>query len=356
MKKPRIAIIGAGTFGEMHLKAFSQMARDGYVELVGVADLNEELLAKRREKYGVATFGEYAAMIEKTRPDGVSIVTPDHLHLEIATAVLKAGCHVLVEKPLDTSVEGCEKMITTAAKENLLLEVDFHKRFDAYHIDLHDKVRDGKIGDVLYAYAHMEDKIVVPRDWFPGWAPKSSPFWFLGVHFVDLIRYITGQNGVEVLARGQKKKLCRLGIDTYDHISAQILFSGGMVATIDAAWVLPEGFEAVVNQALRVVGTDGMLECDSQDRGARAVTAEGGQATLNLGFYQEKKKRDGTVAYTGYGIDSICDFGHNLRFLINGGTLDEIAGTYPSGVDGLEATKICQAVARSLESKTTEKV
>ena len=66
----RIAVIGAGTFGEMHLRAFTQMEREGRARLVGVADIDAELVATRRSQYGVATFLDYREMIEKTNPDG----------------------------------------------------------------------------------------------------------------------------------------------------------------------------------------------------------------------------------------------------------------------------------------------
>ena len=309
---PRIAVIGAGKFGEMHLRAFQQMQRESRAVLVAVADIDSDLLALRRRQYGVETFSEYRKMLEKTNPDGVAIVTPDYLHREIALDCIRSGRHVLVEKPLDVTVEGCCEILSAAETEGRLLQVDFHKRYDPYHRELRDLVSDGALGDVEYGYAYMEDRIEVPRDWFPGWAAQSSPAWFLGVHMYDLIRWVANSDGRWVSATGVKKKLASLGIDTYDCIQAKLVLESGASFSIDTSWILPDTHEAIVNQGIRVVGTEGLLEVDTQDRGARGCLKGAGMQTLNLGFFKEQKDATGRSHYSGYGIESIQAFADNI--------------------------------------------
>ncbi|NOZ21426.1 MAG: Gfo/Idh/MocA family oxidoreductase [Planctomycetes bacterium] len=347
---PRIGVIGGGIFGEMHLRAFTQLQRDGKAELVGLADLNEELLAKRKKDYGVEGFTDYMDMIEKAEPHAVTVVTPDFLHRKITLDCLKAGRHVLVEKPLDVTVEGCREMIEAAKEKGLILQVDFHKRYDPYHQELEKLVAEGKLGEIEYGYAHMEDRIEVPRDWFPAWAPKSSPGWFLGVHMYDLIRWVIKSNGAEVTASGVKKKLKGIGVDTYDSIQAKILFESGASFTVDSSWIMPDGFEAIVNQGIRMVGTEGMMEVDSQNRGAESCFSSTGMQTHNLGFFKEGKTKAGEPFFAGYGIESIQDFAFNVAHLLNGGALDDLKGTFADGTDGLEVTKIAVGVHTSLET------
>ncbi|PIP16532.1 MAG: oxidoreductase, partial [bacterium (Candidatus Ratteibacteria) CG23_combo_of_CG06-09_8_20_14_all_48_7] len=129
-------------------------------------------------------------MLAEEELDAVSIATPDFAHRQVALDAIKAKKHVLIEKPLDITVEGCQEIISAAEENRVFLQVDFHKRFDPYHQETERLVRKGVFGEIQYGYVHMEDTIVVPRDWFPGWAPRSSPAWFLGVHFYDLIRWI----------------------------------------------------------------------------------------------------------------------------------------------------------------------
>ncbi len=347
----RIGIVGGGKFGLMHLRTFTQLQRDGRVESVALADINEDVLEQRRREFGVAVYTDYREMLRSEEPDGVTVVTPDHLHRRIALDCIAAGKHVLVEKPLDTSAEGCERIASAAQKAGVLVQVDFHKRFDPFHIELRQAIAKGEIGTPQYGYAWMEDRIIVPRDWFPHWAPQSSPAWFLGSHMVDLFRWcIGGRNGRRVWATGQKQKLAGLGIDTYDAVQAKVEFEDGISLHLDVAWILPEVFEASVNQGIRIVGSDGLLEVDSQDRGGRIVTTKDGQRTINPLFFLEQPGLDGAVRYRGYGVDSIAEFVSNIEFLKSGGSLDDLAGRYADARDGLEVTRILEGIHHSLDS------
>ncbi|NWG14348.1 MAG: Gfo/Idh/MocA family oxidoreductase [Acidobacteria bacterium] len=354
----RIAVIGGGQFGEMHLRAFAQMQREGRARLVGLADINEAVLARRHDQYGVAGYPDFKEMLERTDPDAVAIATPDHLHHDAAVCCLKAGKHVLIEKPMDVTLPGCRDIVNLAEERGLLVQVNFHKRFDPYHGRLRDLVAGGCLGEIEYGYAHIEDRIDVPRDWLRTWAARSSPVWFLGVHMYDLVRWLVRAEFRSVSATGSKKKLIRLGIDTYDSVQAKLALDNGGSFTVDSSWILPEAFEAVVNQGIRVVGTEGIMEVDSQDRGARACAGMpgGGAAdrgpsmqTPNMGFYFEVKNGRGLPRYGGYGITSIQDFGENVNRILEGASPADLGGVHADGRDGLEATRVAAAVHESLE-------
>ncbi|MGQ9730607.1 MAG: Gfo/Idh/MocA family protein [Candidatus Zipacnadales bacterium] len=348
MAQARIGVIGVGTFGINHLRAFRQLGYVGVAELVAAADINEKLLEERQAEFGMRGYTDYTEMIEKEQLDGVTVVTPDPLHRDIVITCAEAGLHVLCEKPLDVTVDGCQQMIDACAKANVLLQVDFHKRFDEYHLEMKRKIAAGDIGKVQYGYSHMEDRIEVPRDWFPNWARNSSPAWFLGIHFYDLARFLLEADGVRVWATGAKNKLVGLGIDTYDSIQAKVEFNTGACITFDTAWILPDEFEAIVNQGIRLVGDKGMIECDSQDRGTVSCCEGIGMATHNMSFLRRREDKQGREVWDGYGIVSIADFAENVNVLLEGGRLADLA-PYPSGIDGLEATRIAAGVHQSLE-------
>lgn len=365
--RPKMCVIGAGTFGEMHLRAGLQLNREGVVDMVGFADLNDQLVDARTREYGIDGFTDYRAMLDKCKPDAVTIATPDYLHRELAIECLDRGIHVLTEKPMDTSVAGCEEMIGAAARAGVILQVDFMKRKDPYHRDLAHRVATGQIGVPLYGYAWFEDKIEVPTRWLASWASRSDPAWFLGVHLFDLVGWTINGRAVRVTASGAKIKLAGLGFDTYDAIQAQVGYANGATFTFDMAWHLPEGGEALVHQGIKVVGTEGWFTVDSQDRGARGcVTGPAGfgvgsevdrsgarMLTPNLGLYQADTDPSGGHMYRGYAIDSIAEFGRNVHYLTNGGDLVSLDGSYPSGADGLEATRIAVAVHDSLHAGGT---
>lgn len=345
----RLGVIGGGTFGWFHLTAYSQLQREGKAELVALADINEEVLEGRDREFNVKTYTDYREMLEKEKLDGVSVVTPDHLHRQITLDALEEGAHVLVEKPMDLTVEGAVEMAEKARKKELLLQVDFHKRYDPYHVELKRAIEEGKLGQVQYGYSWMEDRLDVPAKMLKGWASQSSPVWFLGVHMFDLARWLIGcPKTKKVYAVGWKGKLASMGIDTYDSIKTTVEFDNGVVFTFDNSWILPESFEAVVHQGIRVVGTEGAVEVNSQYRGARGCSDSEGMFTWNTGYRVLDWDERGRPIWRGYGFESIAEFALNVNVLINGGKLEELKGKFATAEDGIEATKIALAAHRSL--------
>ncbi|MGZ5469206.1 MAG: Gfo/Idh/MocA family protein [Candidatus Aminicenantales bacterium] len=345
----RIAVVGAGKFGQTHLDVFTQLGDEG-IELAAIAEADPARAEALRARYGIPVYPDHREMLEKARLDAVSVATPDHLHRDIVIDAAAAGKHILVEKPLDVTVEGAEAMVRAARDAGVLLQVDFHKRYDPDHQTIERRVRSGDLGDVLYGSVHMEDRIEVPVEWFPHWAAASSPAWFLGVHFYDLVRWILKSEAKTVYATGTKAALLRdHGLDTYDCVNAKVDFVNGAAFSFDTSWVLPKEFEAIVNQGLRIVGTKGVFECDSQDRGTRSCIGGEGMATYNANFKRETIDRRGRRLLRGYGIESIEDFAGNVAFLQAGGRLSDLGkGVWASGEDGLETTRIAVAVHESL--------
>jgi predicted dehydrogenase len=347
----RVGIVGGGIFGQWHLKAFTQLQNEGKAQLVALADLKEDARNKAAREYGVKPYADFREMIEKEKLDAISVVTPDAFHANIAIGGLGMGCHVLCEKPMATTMEDCYKILEASRKaSDKILMVDFHKRLDMYHAELERAVREGELGKIQYGYAYMEDRIEVSRDWFKNWPAGSSPMWFIGVHFIDLIRWVIKSNGKTVFATGHKDKLKSLGLDFWDSLSAMIVFENGATFTVDASWILPDGFEAIVNQAIRVIGTEGIYEVDSQDRGAGACLKGQTQKSYNLGVYSEKHTPDGKVMYGGYGIWSIMEFADHVNYVLNGGNIKKLDGLYANAQDGLEVSKIAVAAHMSAEA------
>lgn len=351
-RKPvNVAVIGGGMWGTYHLLASREMEALGAARLKAVTCRTDRTARKHSEAFGIPGYTDLRVMLEKEELDAVTIATPDHLHRDIALQALEWVKHVLVEKPMDLTVSGCREMVRQAAGHRLLLQVDFHKRYDFNNIDARNRVRGGKLGELLYAYAYMEDKIIVPLEWLSDWASHSSPFWFIGVHKYDLLRWVTGRDAVEVRAYGKKGKLAGLGVDTLDSVSAHILMEGGLSCTVDVNWILPREFEAVVNQGFRLVGSRGIIEIDAQDRGYRTCLEGEGNATPNFNAAFTEESPLGYKAVKGYFLEPIKDFILNVCHLKNGGSLESLEGRYPSGTDGLKVTQVACAVDRSIQEE-----
>jgi len=350
-KSINIGVIGTGRFGIQHLYSFKQMENSSNVKLSSMADINPEKCKEYGKKFGIKAYGDFKQMIEQENLHAVSIATPDHLHGDIALFALNHGLHVFVEKPMAVDSSISLEMVNLAKMNDLLLQVDFHKRYDPYHLEIKQLTDSDKFGKLLYGYCHMENQITVPSKWFPHWASESSPAWFLGSNFIDLMGWLIQVKALTVFAKGQKEKLVSMGIDTFDSIQAVVTYENNAVITYHMAWILPEQFPSIVNQGFRLVGSEGIVEADTQDRGTQSCfTSEPVMKTHNSGFIYTSSKPDGTNYFTGYGIESIQHFAKNVQFLKKGGELDYINGRYPSGEEAHEVTKIIEAIHESIET------
>lgn len=352
-KTLNFGVIGAGRFGTHHLNAFHQLERSGGLKLTAMADINTHVLQQYGKEFNINAYLDYKKMIDEEKLDAISVATPDHLHGDIILYALEHGLHILVEKPLEIGVDKAKKIVELAKSKNLLLQVDFHKRYDPFHLEIKQQLDKQKIGNLLYGYCYMEDKIIVPSKWFPHWAHESSPVWFLGTNFIDLIYWLTQSRAVFVYAKGQKGKLSSNGIDTYDSIQAMITYENSAVISYNFSWILPVQFPSIVNQGFRLIGTEGIIEADSQERGTiSCYSSEPGMTIHNSGFIYKTENPNGTSQYKGYGITSIQHFAQNVQYLYNGGNIEDLKGTYPSGEDAFEVTRVGQSIHRSLETDT----
>lgn len=350
----RIGVIGAGIYGQVHLDALSLRQKlAGDVNLVGFAEVNPERRAQVAQQYGIPGYPDHQELVCKARPEAVTVVTPDHLHFRAVMDCLEAELPVLVEKPMATDVEEAKGMARKAREKKLLLQTDFHKRFDPYHIDLKLRIEQGELGQIQYGTCWMEDVLRVGTEMIgkKSWEDQGSPAWFLGIHMIDLTYWMMGlPKPVRVNATGFKGKLRSLGIDIYDSVKAEVAYANGALITYDTSVILPNSHESIVRQGVKLVGTEGFMEVNSQYRGARGCTTQKGMETPNLGATYRSFDRTGSIFKKGYLYDSIYDFVENLSFLRGGHSLEEIEGRYASPEQGLETTKVGVAIHQSARS------
>ena len=177
----RIGVVGAGIWGTMHARAYSQNPQ---VNLVGICDLDEERGRKVAAQYGIPkVFSQVEELLEEGL-DGISVATPDDAHTSIVLKAAAKGVHILVEKPLATTLEECQLMVDAAEKAGVFLMVDWHNRWNPPYYYAWKTIREGELGDVRYIYYRLSDTVYVPTRMLP-WANKSTVMWFLGSHALD---------------------------------------------------------------------------------------------------------------------------------------------------------------------------
>lgn len=331
MEKLKVAVVGAGIYGSNHIQAHYW---NPDAELVAVCDLDKKILENVSAHFQVRTYTDVNEMLEKEELDAVSIATPDCFHMEPTLAAISHGKHVLVEKPLATTIDDARAIIAAAKKHQVRVAVDYHKRWDPAAIQLKNELEKPSTGKPIRGYMNMDDIIDVPTKWF-SWANQSSPVHFLGTHCYDQIRWYMGCEVEEVYAVGTKKVLKNMGIDTYDTIQAFLKFENGCYWTVENSWIYPNGFAKNNDGRTQILTEHALLRADSQNRGVEIYDGSKGK-TPNSYFMLECNGRP-----FGFGIEPIHDFvrciRHDLPFIADAN-------------DGLEAEKIAEAVHRSVET------
>lgn len=348
--KIRVGVVGAGIYGKVLVSAYYGAHKNGMIDFVAVADIKQEELDVVFSRYQIKGYLDYKEMFDKEQLDAVAVMTPDFLHEEVVLEAAKHKLHILVEKPLSTDIEAGKRMSQAAKDNGVMLYVDFHKRFDPGHIQLKRAIEEGKLGKIQYGQVCMEDKILVPSEWFKTWAHKSSPGWFLGVHFYDLIYWLLGEKPHKVYATAHKDKLASMGIDSLDAIQAKFEFPSGATISVDASWTIPNSFASIVNQQIRLVGTDGLQEVDSQDRGVLA--AYEGEPYQVINPYGQINMDDPIAGQipTGYTIESMLYFLRLVKMMKSEGiSVTELKADYPTADQAMVSTIMCQRAHESAE-------
>ena len=191
MSALRVAVVGLGTIAQTHLEAY----RDSeHAQLVAVCDIDAGRAHARAEEYGLEkVFTDYRDLMDDPEVDAVSICTRNDTHADIIIAALKAGKHVLVEKPMTSTLPEAQAVADAAAASNAVLQVAYVRRFSPNATVLKQFIDAGDLGQIYYAKATCLRRVGNPGGWF---ADKDlsggGPLIDLGVHFIDICWWLMG--------------------------------------------------------------------------------------------------------------------------------------------------------------------
>jgi predicted dehydrogenase len=337
-EKIRLAVIGTGIMGK---NAIAVWKRRPDVEVVAVCDNDRRKADAVAAELGIpASYASHLELLDKEKLHAVHINTPDWAHLHPVVDSLKAGKHVLVEKPMTTDVDEADVIVRTVRETGLLLQVSFNHRWLSVYHKVYSDIRNGALGQCLMGFAKKNNPIVVPTEWLP-WASKTTPAWFLSSHDIDLMCWWTGVQGVEAYATGAQRVLSARGIDTYDAIQAQVRFSDGFFATFESAWIYSPKSPYLPDSYMEVIGTEGHVFMDRKAEAIEMATKDAYTYPRTLLNYQVFDRWVGALPSCMYSfIDAIRE----------GRT------PYVTAQDGRNTTAILDAIHRSLASGKPEKV
>ncbi|MEM2875457.1 MAG: Gfo/Idh/MocA family oxidoreductase [Candidatus Bathyarchaeia archaeon] len=254
MSKVGIGLIGAGYMGETHSEAFSKVQD---VELIAVTDVVKEKGKKLAEKYGMTFYPDYRDLLKRDDVNAVIICTPHALHKEQGVLAAEEGKHLLIEKPLATTVEECDEVIRASRKNGVNLMVGHVLRFLEPCVKAKELIDEGEIGDIIMTQDLNFGRGIwgdLPRPWLL--EKKSSGggiFMFIGVHQVDRLRWYLEDEAEEVYA---KVGTYTFEIDVEDNGIIFLKFKKGVSSIIQSS-ISSKG---VSTNCLKMFGTEGIIE------------------------------------------------------------------------------------------------
>jgi predicted dehydrogenase len=301
-----------------------------------VCDLQRDRAEALASQYGGEAYTDVAAMLRHPGLEAVSVVTPDQAHRHVAVEAARAGKHLLVEKPLATTVEDAHAIVDAARENGVRLMVDFHNRWNPPFCAARDAIDAGHLGRIKHVYMRLHNATTVPVEMLR-WSGGSSVVWFLGSHCLDLLRWLLGAEIERVSAVAGRGVLSEQGIDTDDYVVATLEFSGGQTAVLEHCWILPPNGPTIKDFKCEIIGERGAIYIDpSHNESLVVATAKGSQYPDLFAAPLIAGSVDGFV------MKSIWHFVESVR-----------DGREPAvtGLDGLRVTQAGVAILQAAKGK-----
>ncbi|MFI6348447.1 Gfo/Idh/MocA family protein [Streptomyces sp. NPDC050560] len=230
----RFLLVGAGVIGEVHARLITSL--DGRGDLVRVADRERERAERLAARFGAEATDDIGAAMTRDDIDAVAVCTPSGNHADLAVAALEAGKHVVVEKPLDITLEAADRILAAERASGRTVAVISQRRFQPAPAFVHEAITAGRLGRVTSAVA--ESTFWRPQEYYDsgGWrgtraVDGGGALMNQGIHALDLLVWMLGEP-VEV--RAFDACLAHARIDVEDTVSAAIRFASGALGTLTA--------------------------------------------------------------------------------------------------------------------------
>ena len=255
-----VAVVGVGYMGAIHARTYAAEPR---AHLVGVFDACPDTARSVAAEVGAAAFAGLDELLARSDVEAVSICTPDADHVEPTLAALAAGKHVLLEKPIATTMADADRIVAAADTAAGQLMVAQIVRFDPRYVRVKRMLDDGALGDPISLHARRITSSA-SQDNLRG---RVSVQLFLGIHDYDTIRWLTGREFEQVHTEARSGLLAARGYAVEDVAFTVGRLDGGAVACVESGWVLPREIPRGGDIKLEVIGTRGTARVDLVEQG-----------------------------------------------------------------------------------------
>lgn len=323
----RVAVIGVGSMGFNHLRVYSELDD---VEVVAAAEVNDERRKYIGDYFSVKTYADYRELIEKEKPEAVSIAVPTTEHEVTAGFAMRHGSHVLVEKPIAASVDEGKRLIKLAEEEKKKLMVGHIIRFNPAMQALKKRLDDGELGKVFQIFCRRAGP-------FPARIRDVGVVVDLAPHDVDTMRFLTGLSPMRVFAETEQ----RIHTAHEDMLFGLLRFPEGITGALELNWLTPTKLRETL-----VLGEKGLFRVDAlmQD----LYFFENSQAVGDLWSPLRTIRGVSEGSMTRYALSRQEPLKAELKAFVDA-IRDDAEDMPVSGLDGLEALRISLALVESGE-------
>jgi UDP-N-acetylglucosamine 3-dehydrogenase len=243
MKKVGVAVIGTGFWGKNHARVYKELAE---TELLAICDINSEKAKAAAQQFAVKPYTRTERMLKMDGIEAVSICTWSTSLAKEAMKAIKAGKHVLIEKPMATNVKQARRLLEAAEKENVQLTVGFLMRFIPGIQHIKKAIEDKTIGELVCATAKRVSE----------WPERIGDVGVVkdtAIHDIDIMRYLFGEDPIAVFARAGSMKHRKFE----DYAQIMLTFEGERSAFIESNWLTP-----YKTRILTVTGSAAIMKLD----------------------------------------------------------------------------------------------
>ena len=326
----KFAQFGAGFIGKIH---GANIANHPRAELAYIYDVNTAAAEQLGAQLGARVAGS-PEEIWASDVDAVLIASSTNTHAELLSGSLKAGKPVYCEKPIDLDIDRVKSVVQQAQNTNLPILVGFSRRFDTNHSGIREALQAGEIGKLEMMHITARD----PRPPALSYVKISGgQYRDQTIHFFDMLRWLAGEDPVEVYATGAALVDPAIGEAGDVDTSMLILkFASGALCHINCSRRTSYGYD----ERVELFGSHGMLVSRRKPRGE--VTMYKGESVISQGLHPGWLERMEPTFYRA--LDAL------IR-VMEGEEME-----YPTLIDGLKAQIIAEAAVESLQTKQPVKI
>ncbi|MHA2358151.1 MAG: Gfo/Idh/MocA family protein [Candidatus Heimdallarchaeaceae archaeon] len=225
MEKLNVAVIGVGSWGKNHARVFSELAESN---LVGVFDPDTIKADNTAKRFNIKSFPSIDELLKSEEIDAVTIASPTSTHAEISLKAIENGKHVLIEKPMTSTIEEAEKIIDAEKSANITVAIGFIERFNPIVNRSRELIENKELGNIVLLSA---------RRLGPYWPDRLKDVDVIrdvSIHDIDIFRHLTNKDPLSLFARGGKLRHAY-----FDYAEILLDFGNGLTGFIESNYLTP---------------------------------------------------------------------------------------------------------------------